>query len=77
MKRNRKPLLKWRLVKDEWRAGPFNIVDRIGVLHNYCVTYLNGVHLADGDDVGEAMRACERLARKIIAATKKGRKHGK
>lgn len=64
--------LKWRKVKDEWRAGPFTVWQRIvdGLWDTRIDTGSNEwprvVYRCDT----EAKRACEKLASRILGAMK-------
>ena len=69
-----KPILKWRRCNGEWRAGPFRLAF-FGTTGANVVACLDGLtHNVETE--ARAKSACARLARKIIAATKRGR-HGK
>lgn len=63
----RGPVLKWRKVKGEWRAGPF----KVNLYGGYLETSKYYTALVSNGSVWQAKSACERLARRIIAATRK------
>lgn len=81
----RKPVLKWRKVKGEWRAGPFRIgVEKYDFGEETCC-YIRTIVPCGGrvkklympsccpkhTTIAAAKSACEKLARRIIAATRK------
>ncbi len=70
-----KPILKWTETDPGWlKAGPLEIT--FGVDDWPWKVGIGDIELSMHRTLAEAKRACERLAHKIIAATK-GKRHGK